>query len=116
MKYQGGCHCGAVRFEVDMEIEQVLSCNCSICIRKGHLLAFTPRDNLHILQGEDQLADYQFGPKVIHHQFCRTCGVGPLGHGKAPDSDQEMAAINVRCLDDVDLSAWPVMEYDGKSV
>lgn len=115
MKYTGGCHCGEVRFEVDMTIDNVMACNCSICSKRGHLLAFTPETTFTLLKGEKALADYQFGKHVVHHHFCKVCGVGPFGRGAMPDGTQ-MRAINVRCLDDVDIAQFPVIPFDGKSL
>lgn len=113
MKYTGGCHCGAVRFEAEMTIEKLMSCNCSICSKKGHLLAFTPDANFNLLSGQEALMDYQFGKKVIHHLFCKTCGIGAFGKGTSPDGTKT-AAINVRCLDNVDIAQFPIVEFDGK--
>lgn len=115
MLYKGSCHCGAVRYKVEMEIESVLSCNCSICIRKGALLAFTPAANFTLEQGDASLTNYQFGSKTIHHLFCTVCGIASFAKGKLPDGT-EMRAINVRCLEDVDLDAIPVQKYDGKHI
>jgi hypothetical protein len=113
-KYTGGCHCGKVRYEVTSDLSQVISCNCSICSKKGHLLAFAGQDQFNLLSGEGDLSDYQFNKKAIHHLFCSTCGVGSFGRGTAPDGRQ-MVAINVRCLDGVDLSALKITPIDGKS-
>lgn len=113
--FRGGCHCGAVRYEVTMALEGVVACNCSICSKTGGLLAFAPRGQFKLLSGEDQLTDYLFNKHVIHHNFCKTCGVRSFAYGKNPRSG-EMAAINVRCLDDVEVSALPVKHFDGKSL
>lgn len=114
MKYTGGCHCGAVRFEADVELDQVISCNCSICSKKGHWLAFTSEDKFKLLSGQESLTDYQFNTKTIHHYFCKTCGIGSFGAGTTPDG-KKMRSINVRCLDNVDLEKIKVTPYDGKS-
>lgn len=100
----GSCHCGAVRFEVDVEAgpDKVIECNCSHCSRKGLLLWFVPRDALKTTAGEDHLSSYTFNKKVIQHRFCKTCGVQPYALGQMPDGSK-MAAINVRCLEDFDL-------------
>ena len=58
-KYTGSCHCGSVRFEVTTGLENVMSCNCSICSRSGYLLSFVPVEQFTLLAGEDQLTDYQ---------------------------------------------------------
>lgn len=115
MKYTGQCHCGAVQFEVEMDIKDVLACNCSICSKRGHLLAFAPEKHFKLFKGEQSLGDYQFGAKRIHHMFCKVCGIGTFGKGQAPDG-MPVRAINVRCLDDVDLSQLPVKHFDGKSL
>lgn len=114
MKYSGGCHCGKVRFEVDgLNLSEVISCNCSICGKKGHWLSFVPESHFKLLQGEHSLKDYQFGKKNIHHLFCSNCGVGSFGKGTAPDG-MKMAAINVRCLDGVDLDKITPRPINGK--
>lgn len=113
-KYAGGCHCGKVRFEATVDLDKVMACNCSICSKKGHMLAFTGADQFTLLSGEDALSDYQFNKKNIHHLFCSTCGVGSFGRGVMPDGKQ-MVAVNVRCLDDVDTSRLTVAQIDGKS-
>jgi len=112
--YVGSCHCGKVRYEVRADLKSVVSCNCSICQRTGTLLAFVPKENFRLLQGEEALTDYQFNQKVIHHLFCSTCGVRSFARGTGPDG-REMAAINVRCLEDVDLAALDVVHFDGRS-
>ncbi|MES2014581.1 MAG: GFA family protein [Patescibacteria group bacterium] len=112
-KYTGGCHCGKVRFEVEADLTNTITCNCSHCEKKGVILAFTPESNFTLLSGENDLIDYQFNKKVIHHLFCKTCGVQSFGKG--PGKDSGTVAINVRCLDDVDLSTLSPTPYDGKN-
>jgi hypothetical protein len=112
--YTGGCHCGKVRFEVTMDLASVISCNCSICAKAGLLLAFTSEDEFKLLSGEDVLSDYQFNRKLIHHVFCSNCGVRSFARGATPDG-RELRAINVRCLDDVDISALTLTPIDGKN-
>jgi len=113
--YQGGCHCGAVRYETTADLTQVISCNCSICQKRGLLLTFVGADAFRLLSGEDATSDYQFGHKVVHHLFCRTCGVESFARGSQPDGTA-MVAVNVRCLDDVDLDAIKPAPFDGKSL
>ena len=113
--YTGGCHCGEVRFEVTSDISNVVSCNCSICQKRGALWAFAPVANFRLEAGENALTDYQFGKKTIHHLFCRTCGVGSFSRGRAPDGS-DTVAINARCLDDVDLTALNIVPFDGRSL
>ena len=115
MSHRGSCHCGKVVFEVEGEIESVLSCNCSICSRKGSLLWFVPHERMTVRSGEQELSTYTFNRHVIRHRFCPTCGIHPFGEGVDPNGNR-IAAINVRCLEDVDLAALPVREFDGRSL
>lgn len=113
--YSGSCHCGNIRFEATGELQQVMECNCSICRRKGAKLWFVPRSQFKLLSERDQLATYTFNTHRIQHHFCPTCGIAPFGEGTDPKGN-EMAAINVRCLDGVDLDALPVKHFDGASL
>jgi len=112
--YTGGCHCGAVRYQVQMNLgNPAIGCNCSMCGRAGSLLSFVPVSQFKLLSGEDALTDYQFNKKVIHHLFCDTCGIKSFARGAKPDGTA-MVAINVRCLDGVDIDQLKVTNYDGK--
>jgi hypothetical protein len=113
--YTGGCHCGEIRFEVTADINNVVACNCSICQKRGALWCFVPAENFALRAGSDDLKDYQFGKRTIHHYFCPQCGVGSFSRGLAP-SGAEMVAVNVRCLDDVDIAALKVAPFDGRSL
>jgi hypothetical protein len=112
MLYRGSCHCGSVKFEVEGEVNSALSCNCSICRRKGALLAFFPRASMKLLTPADAMADYTFNKHVIHHRFCKTCGIHPFGEGTDPQGNA-MVAVNLNCLEDYDLASVPVQHYDG---
>lgn len=115
MGYSGSCHCGAVAFEVAGDPPgEAMSCNCSHCRRKGFLLSFVPADALTITAGEDALTDYFFNKRAIAHRFCRTCGCQPFGVGKGPDGTA-MAAVNLRCVPDIDLAALTIKHVDGAS-
>lgn len=115
MKYTGSCHCGGIRFEVEGELNSALACNCSICSKKATLLWFVPRENMTLLTPAENITTYTFNKHVIKHQFCPVCGVQPFGEGADP-SGHIISAINIRCLDDVDLSGIPTQHYDGKSL
>jgi hypothetical protein len=115
MQYRGSCHCGQVAYEVQGEIQGVISCNCSICQRKGSLLWFVPRDALKLLTPESASSVYMFNRHVIGHRFCPTCGIHPYGEGTDPKGNR-MAAVNVRCLEDVDLASIEVTPFDGRSM
>ena len=113
--HQGGCHSGKVRFEAETDLAYVITCNCSICTKHGLLLTFLPATRFKLLAGEEQLQEYLFNKGNIRHTFCRDCGVETFGHGKNPDG-VDMVAVNVRCLDDIDLAALNPVPFDGKSV
>ena len=113
--HRGGCHCGNVRFEVDTDLREVMECNCSICSKTGSRLAFVPPEQFRLLSGGDRLTDYQFKTKTIHHLFCPVCGIRSFARGRGADG-REMIAINVRCLEDVDLASLPVRPFDGRSL
>ncbi len=115
MIYKGSCHCGRIAFEVDGEINGAMACNCSICSRKGSLLWFVPREKLHLLTPEEAASTYMFNKHAIQHRFCPVCGIHPYGEG-VDSKGQRMAAINVRCLESVDLAAIPVKNFDGRSL
>jgi len=115
MIYKGSCHCGRTAFEVEGELAGVMDCNCSICSRKGSLLWFVPRDKLRLLTPEANLATYTFNKHVIRHRFCPTCGIHPFGKGADPAGNR-VAAINVRCLEGVELASLPVKHFDGRSL
>lgn len=110
--YSGACQCGAVAYDVTLDLASTITCNCSRCRRLGVILAFTPRDQFALRQGEGATRSYKFNTNAIDHQFCATCGVQPFAFARGPDG-VEMAAINVRCLDGVDLDALKPHAVDG---
>jgi hypothetical protein len=113
--HQGGCQCGAVRYQVELDLSQpVIACNCSMCGKSGTLLSFVPESKFTLLSGEQNLQDYRFNTHAISHLFCKTCGIKSFARGKAPDGSAT-AAVNVRCLDGVDLEALSVHDFDGAS-
>lgn len=112
MKYTGGCHCGAVRYEVETTLEKVLECNCSHCHKKGLLLNFVDKDKFTLLSGKENLIEYNFNKKHIRHLFCKTCGVQSFSEGVTFPK----AAINVRCLDGVDTKSLTLTPFNGKDI
>ena len=114
MVYKGSCHCGKVAFEVEGEIGGALACNCSMCSRKGSLLWFVPRDKLTLTTPEEAASSYEFNKHVIRHRFCPTCGIHPYGEGVDPKGNR-MAAVNLRCVEGIDLASIPMQNFDGRS-
>lgn len=112
--YQGGCQCGAVRYDVDVDLDNTITCNCSRCQRIGSVLAFTSDQNFHLHSGEDNLTEYLFNRKAIRHLFCRTCGVESFAYGKMPDGSPTVA-VNANCLDGIEPRQLHSQQVDGKS-
>jgi hypothetical protein len=112
--HKGSCHCGRIVFEVEGDITGAMACNCSICQRKGSLLWFVPREKMHLLSSEDAASTYTFNKHVIKHRFCPTCGMHPYAEG-VDAKGNAMAAINIRCLEGIDLEAVQVSHFDGRS-
>jgi hypothetical protein len=115
MTYKGSCHCGQTAFEVDGEITKAMACNCSICARKGSLLWFVPHSQFRLLTPEVDAATYAFNKHVITHRFCPTCGIHPYAEG-TDQAGNRIAAINIRCLDGIDLDAVPIQHFDGRAL
>lgn len=109
--YHGACHCGRVTFELKARLGVVTDCNCSVCRRRGALWHGTSDANLRIT-GEEHLQLYQFGTMTAKHYFCRHCGIHPFVR---PRLDPTRWAVNVRCIDGVDLSALEVRLFDGQN-
>ncbi len=114
-KYSGGCHCGAVRFEVETDLTPVFDCNCSYCQKRGMLWTHVGLRQFQLLKGEDQLAEYRFNKRVIRHFFCRNCGISAFASGQ-DESGEAGFGINVRCLDDLDVAALKLTPFDGRSM
>ncbi len=115
MKYRGSCHCGSVAFEVEGTLDKAVSCNCSICQRRGSLLWFVPREQLRIITPEKNASTYSFHRHLIKHRFCPNCGIHPYAEGRDTNGTRT-AAINIRCLEGIDLASIPVTEFDGSSL
>lgn len=111
--YHGGCQCGAVRFDVTMELGEVISCNCSRCGRLGSLLAFAPAQDFKLIAGDKATTEYLFNKHAIHHLFCSTCGIQSFARGRMPDG-VEVIAVNARCLDDANVGSLTVKSVNGR--
>ncbi|WP_064748660.1 GFA family protein [Lysobacter antibioticus] len=111
--YTGGCHCGKIAYTVEGEIEQAMDCNCSMCLKRGGLLWFVPRAAFELTTDSADLGTYRFNKNAIDHHFCASCGISPFSEGKMPDGSP-MTAINVRCLDGIDLSRIKIVPINGR--
>jgi len=113
LTHSGGCHCGAIRFEVDAPAElSVTECNCSICTRSGNLHLFVDKAHFRLLQGEDNLTRYSFDSHEAKHLFCRTCGIKSF---YIPRSHPDGYSVNARCLDEGTISAINITPFDGRN-
>ncbi|MET1027569.1 MAG: GFA family protein [Dongiaceae bacterium] len=116
--YQGSCHCGAVRFDCDIDLDAETSkCNCSICTKARFWKAIVKADAFRLRHGQEDLTDYRFGSETIHHLFCRHCGVKSFARGQIEALGGTFYAINLACLDDAspdELTAAPIIYEDGR--
>ena len=112
--YQGGCHCGQVRFEVLTDMRVATRCNCSICTKKGVLHHRVPSSNFKLLAGHTALTLYQFDTRVAKHWFCEHCGIHAFSN---PRAAPEQTNVNVYCLDDYEKikNTIELKLFDGKN-
>lgn len=111
--YQGSCHCGAVRFEIETDFPELTLCDCSICKRRNALMVKVHESRFRLLAGKDALAEYQFHTRTAMHYFCRICGIYPF-HRKRVTPDH--LGINVHCLEGVTLEGIPVRRTAGATM
>lgn len=111
-QYEGGCHCGRVRFRVTAELTGITDCNCSICTKKGFLHWIVAPEQFELLSGAEDLATYRFNTGVATHSFCRHCGIHAF---YVPRSDPDKIDVNVRCLDGIDVATIKPQAFDGRN-
>lgn len=109
--FEGGCHCGRVRFKVRIRTPEALECNCSICAKKGFINLIVPPDDFTLLRGEENLSTYRFQTEVAEHRFCNVCGIHPFSR---PRSHPGSYDVNGRCLD-VGFDSLVVTPFDGEN-
>jgi hypothetical protein len=115
--YKGSCHCGAVRFEADIDLAAGTGrCNCSICAKRRYWGAGIKPEDFRLVSGEEALSEYQFGSMQGHHRFCSRCGVATHGHGDIPEIGGPYVSVSVAALDvdPAEIAAAPVTFMDGR--
>ena len=111
--FKGGCHCGAVRFEVDLPSRiEVEDCNCSICAMSGNIQIIVPASRFRLLSGADNLAEYRFNTRQARHLFCKTCGIKSY---YIPRPNPDGVAVTYRCLDDWQSLDAKINAFDGQN-
>ncbi len=113
-KHQGSCHCGAVRFEVDVDPQTATRCNCSICAKGGSMGAMVKPAAFRLLSGKESLGSYVWGSKIGTRFFCKHCGVYCYGAGSLPELGGDFVSPNVNTLDDVDVAMISPKFWDGR--
>ncbi|MCE9669751.1 GFA family protein [Myxococcus stipitatus] len=115
-KYVGGCHCGAVRFEAELDLSEPLNrCNCSVCTKMGGTTTQVPPKTFRVISGAENLGDYRVGDSANFRKFCKRCGVQCFGGGYVAELGGEFVSINVGCLDGVDLALARIQYWDGRN-
>src|SRR6478735_2617560 len=112
--HTGGCHCGAIRYQVTLDASQGTRCNCSICNKVSQLASMVKPDAFKLLSGEDSISKYIWGHGISHRAFCKHCGVHCYGAGHLAELGGDFVSINLNTLDDVDPIDVKVMYWDGR--
>jgi len=112
--HQGGCHCGAVRYQVRIDVSQGGRCNCSICNKLGQLGSIVKPDAFQLLSGADSITKYSWRNPLTHRAFCKRCGVHCFGAGHLPELGGDFVSVNLNTLDDVDPLDVQVIYWDGR--
>ena len=113
MKYKGSCHCKAIEFNIQSDLEKIIQCNCSICIRRNAKMIMVPKENFQLIKGEENLSLYKFNSKIAKHFFCKICGIYTHHNRK---SDPSSMGVNLGCMDELDQMSFEVIQFDGKKI
>jgi hypothetical protein len=114
-KHLGGCHCGAVRFEAELDESKGGSrCNCSICMKIAQVGVILKPSAFKLLSEESSVAQYRWGPQISIRHFCKVCGIHCFGRGHLAELGGEFVSVNLNCLDDVDVGLLEIQYWDGR--
>ncbi|PTL77054.1 GFA family protein [Vitiosangium sp. GDMCC 1.1324] len=114
-KYAGGCHCGAVRFEAELDLSGPVSrCNCSICTKVGASSINVKPSAFRLVSGAEHVSEYRVGNSQNSRSFCKRCGIQCFGGGYVEILGGDFRSIYVNCLDDVDLTTLTFQYWDGR--
>ena len=112
MLHKGSCHCKAIEFEIESDLDKIMQCNCSICIRKNAKMCMVSKDSIKIIKGKENLTSYKFNTMIAEHFFCKNCGIY-THHNRR--SDPNGAAINIGCIDAINPFNYEAEFIDMKS-
>lgn len=113
--WTGGCHCGAVRFSAETDLEDLADCNCSRCQRLGWMMKSVPAERFTLISGEDRLKDYRFNTGTIAHLFCKDCGIESFARG-SDGKGNDLVMINVNCLEGApEIDRAGIRHWDGRN-
>ena len=115
MSLRGSCHCGRIVWHIDAAPTAAIECNCSICRRRGSILAAVAPEQFRLEADRADMATYTFNRHAIRHQFCKTCGGAPFSEGTSPDG-RELVAVNLRYAEGLDLGTLQIGPFDGASL
>ncbi len=114
-RYTGGCLCGAVRFEAELDLSKPLSrCNCTICTKLGATKAYTKPSAFRVTAGAEHLGEYRLDSSPNFRAFCKRCGVHGFGGGDVEELGGEFRSVNIHCLDDIDPADFKALHWDGR--
>ena len=113
-RHTGSCHCKAIRFEVEAELDKGYRCNCSVCLKVGMTTTIVKPDAFTLLAGESDATAYEWGAKVGKRYFCKSCGVSCFGKGHLAEIGGDYVSVNLNALDDIDPNQLPLLHWDGR--
>ena len=113
MKYYGTCHCRSIKFEIESDLEKIVQCNCSICIRRNAKMIMVPKENFKLIEGLEDLSLYQFNTDIAKHFFCKKCGIYTHHNRK---SDPNGMGVNLGCIKNIDPMEFNAIKFDGKKL